>query len=222
VSERVIAIGDIHGCLAALDALLEAIDPRADDTIVTLGDYIDRGPDSRGVVERLMELAQRCRLKPILGNHDEMLLELLDENRGFDGWLAFGGAATLASYDCCVPEEIPAEHIAFLRKCLPYYEIDDHFFVHASYYGNLPLDEQSALALRWEALRGRVPGPHYSGKRAIVGHTAQKDGNILDMGYLVCIDTCCYGEGWLTALDVHNGGVWQADQEGKLKVEAAR
>jgi serine/threonine protein phosphatase 1 len=221
VAGRVIAIGDMHGCLAALDALLEAIDLRADDTLVTLGDYIDRGPDSRGVIGRLIELADRCHLKPVQGNHDEMLLEILDENRGFEGWLAFGGSATLASYDCCVPEEIPAEHIDFLRNCLPYFETDDHFFVHASYYDNLPLAEQSALSLRWEPLRGHAPGPHYSGKRAIVGHTAQKDGHILDMGYLVCIDTCCYGDGWLTALDVHDGTVWQADQEGNLKADPA-
>ena len=61
---RTIAIGDIHGCLAALNALLEAIRPRPEDCIVTLGDYINRGPDSRGVIERLIELKDRCRLVP--------------------------------------------------------------------------------------------------------------------------------------------------------------
>ena len=70
-----IAIGDIHGCSAALDALLDAIRPRPEDTIVTLGDYINRGPDSRGVLDRLIDLGRRCRLVPLLGNHDQMLLE---------------------------------------------------------------------------------------------------------------------------------------------------
>ena len=71
MNPRTIAIGDIHGCSAALDALVEAIRPRPEDCIVTLGDYINRGPDSRGVIERLIELTRRCRLLPILGNHDQ-------------------------------------------------------------------------------------------------------------------------------------------------------
>ena len=73
---RIIAIGDIHGYSAALAALLEAIAPRAEDTIVTLGDYVDRGPDSPGALDQLIALAARCRLVPLLGNHDEMLLYL--------------------------------------------------------------------------------------------------------------------------------------------------
>ena len=76
MNPRTIAIGDIHGCSAALDALLEAIRPRPEDCIVTLGDYINRGPDSRGVIERLIELKDRCRLVPLLGNHDQMLLDV--------------------------------------------------------------------------------------------------------------------------------------------------
>ncbi len=74
---RTIAIGDIHGCSLALEALLDAIQPRPDDVIVTLGDYVNRGPDSRGVLDRLIELERRCKLVPILGNHDEMLLAAL-------------------------------------------------------------------------------------------------------------------------------------------------
>lgn len=68
---RMIAIGDIHGCSMALDALLQAVGPRQDDTIVCLGDYVDRGLDSKGVIDRLVALTDRCRVVPILGNHDE-------------------------------------------------------------------------------------------------------------------------------------------------------
>ena len=67
---RTIAIGDIHGCLAALDALLAAINPTPNDTIVTLGDYVDRGPNSKGVIDRLLELEQRVNLVPWWGRHD--------------------------------------------------------------------------------------------------------------------------------------------------------
>jgi len=72
MNPRTIAIGDIHGCSAALDALLEAFQPSSEDTIVTLGDYINRGPDSRGVIDKLIELKDRCRLVPLRGNHEEM------------------------------------------------------------------------------------------------------------------------------------------------------
>jgi len=215
---RLIAIGDIHGCSAALAAVLSALKPHLTDTIVTLGDYVDRGPDSRGVFEQLIALGRRFRLIPILGNHDEMLLNILDGHRYLlNDWLAFGGAATLASYDCVLPEEIPAEDIAFLRACLPWYESEDHFFVHASYLAKVPLKKQPPDVLRWAALRDRLPGPHRSGKIAIVGHTAQKNGEILDLGYLKCIATCVYGDGWLTAIDVYSGQVWQADKDGQMR-----
>ena len=194
------------------------IDPRPEDTIVTLGDYVDRGPDSRGVLDELIGLKQQCRLVPILGNHDEMMLEICGGETGLFGeWLLYGGDATVLSYDRKVPEAVPAEHLEFLRSCRQFYECERHFFVHGSYCSNLPLKDQPGLTLRWESLRERQPGPHYSGKLAIVGHTAQKDGQILDLGYLKCIDTCCYGQGWLTALEIHSGQIWQADKQGRRK-----
>ena len=215
---RTIAVGDVHGYLAALGALLEAIDPRADDTIIALGDYVDRGPDSRGVIDRLIALAGQCRLIPMLGNHDEMLLAICTGQTGLlDDWLVFGGDTAAASYGGNVPEGVPAEHVDFLRNCRPFYETDQHFFVHASYLAHLPLPQQPTEVLRWDSLKLRRPGPHCSGKTAIVGHTAQRGGEILDLGYLKCIDTCIYGGGWLTALDVESGRVWQADKEGTVR-----
>ncbi len=216
MSGRVIAIGDIHGYSAALAALLEAINPQPDDTLVPLGDYCDRGPDTRGVIDQLLALSKRCHLIPILGNHDEMLLEVRQCADRFNDWLSFGGATTLFSYDVMVPEEISQEHLDFLEQCVPYYETDRHLFLHANYLADKPLCQQPAHALRWESLRDREPGPHQSGKIAIVGHTAQRSGKILDLGYLKCIDTYCYGGGWLTALEVLTNQVWQADSEGRF------
>src|SRR5205823_5835151 len=94
---RTIAIGDIHGCSLALSALFRAIAPRPDDVIVTLGDYINRGPYSRGVLDCLIALSERCRLVPLLGNHEQALLEA---RAGVDptNWLGMGGTATLDSY----------------------------------------------------------------------------------------------------------------------------
>jgi len=213
---RLIAVGDIHGCLAALVALLEAIQPRPEDRIVTLGDYVDRGPDSRGVLEELIGLAKRCRLIPLLGNHDEMLLDVCGGRRWLlNDWLAFGGAATLASYAGAAPERIPREHIEFLERARSLYEAENAFFVHASYLPEQPLNEQPVQVMHWQWIRRNPPGPHVSGKTAFVGHTSQKDGRILDLGYLKCIDTCCYGGKWLTAMEVRTGQVWQADPAGK-------
>jgi serine/threonine protein phosphatase 1 len=117
---RTIAIGDIHGCSAALDTLLKAIRPRPDDTIVTLGDYVNRRPDSKGVIERLIALANRCRLVPLLGNHDQMLLAARSGLHTMT-WMRMGGLATLHSYGTgrdlnCIPDE----HYEFLKECLDY------------------------------------------------------------------------------------------------------
>src|SRR4051794_2061919 len=217
MASRTIAIGDIHGCSIALDALLDAIRPRPEDVIVTLGDYIDRGPDSRGVIDRLIDLGQRCRLVPLLGNHEEMLLDVRSGLHPTT-WLGMGGLATLDSYG---PGRkltlIPDEHYEFLEDCQDSYETDSHIFVHANYFPDIPMAEQPVGMLRWESLPDMTPGPHESGKTVIVGHTSQKGGEILDLGHLKCIDTYCYGGGWLTALDVKTGEVWQADREGKMR-----
>ena len=220
--KRVIAIGDIHGCSKALDTILDEVAPTQYDLVVTLGDYIDRGPNSRGVLERLISLGNQTELAAILGNHEEMLLTILEGHHYMLGdWLAFGGLATLDSYETENPADIPEEHVEFLRSCLPILELPTHFFVHASYLPRKPLAKQPSEALRWESLRERLPKPHRSGKTCICGHTAQRSGDILDAGHLVCIDTWVYGDGWLTAVDIHSGQIWQANQAGQLRMGRA-
>ena len=95
---RTIAIGDIHGCSIAFVALLESIDPQRDDTIVTLGDYVDRGIDSKGVIDQLISLGDRCRLVPLLGNHEEMMLGAREGRSDFQFWMNCGGITCLDSY----------------------------------------------------------------------------------------------------------------------------
>jgi calcineurin-like phosphoesterase family protein len=210
---RILAIGDIHGCSTALAALLQAIDPQADDTIITLGDYIDRGLDSKGVLDHLIALADRCRLLPLLGNHDEMMLNAKNSRDDFKFWMNCGGDAALDSYGSTSRLDlIPAAHFRFLETCLSYFEAETHFFVHANYKPDLPLDRQDDHTLRWLSLRDFVPGPHCSGKVAVLGHTPQPD--VLDLGHLVCIDTKCYDGGWLTALDVQTRQTWQVNERG--------
>ena len=218
MSGRLIAIGDVHGCAAALDALIEALDPQPADTIVTLGDYVDRGPDVRGVLDRLLAVRKRCGLVPLLGNHDQMMLWVCDGRwELLSDWRLSGGENTLASYGHQVPEQVPAEHLEFLRNCRLIHQTEHHFFVHCNYEADKPLDDQDLYVLLWDSLKRRLPGPHFSGKTAIVGHSRQKKGEVLDLGYLKCIDTYCDGHGWLTALDVETGQIWQTDKTGMLR-----
>ena len=85
-NDRIIAIGDIHGCSTALDAILRLVEPGPEDTVVTLGDYIDRGPDSKGVLDLLLRLKSRCHLVPLMGNHEEIMLDARQSRSGFEFW----------------------------------------------------------------------------------------------------------------------------------------
>jgi serine/threonine protein phosphatase 1 len=216
---RVLAIGDIHGCSRALDVLLADVNPRGDDTIVTLGDYVDRGPDSKGVLDRLLDLHGTGRLVPLRGNHEQMLLSArrLGDDRYL--WLDCGGRATLDSYGHNgrpgTLDDIPERHWAFLEACINWHECPTHFFVHAGAYPDMPLDEQPEYMLFWESFEDR--GAHESGKVMVCGHTPQKGGVPLNLGHSVCLDTWAYGDGWLTCLDVTSGQLWQANQKGERR-----
>ncbi|MEX2091855.1 MAG: metallophosphoesterase family protein [Pirellulales bacterium] len=218
---RTIAIGDVHGCAAALRAMLERIEPQADDTIVMLGDCVDRGPDSRGVIEELLALGERCHLVLLMGNHEEMMLNYLDGRAQPDNWLLCGGQATMDSYRGADGKpSVPQSHVDFIRSWGDYWETDTHFFVHGGYHPEQPLSGQRWHVWRWYSLRDAIPEPHVSGKSAVVGHTSQKSGEVLDVGHLTCIDTYCYGSGWLTAFEPAAGQIWQVDRRGQPRDES--
>jgi serine/threonine protein phosphatase 1 len=219
---RTIAIGDIHGCDAALAALVTAIAPQPDDTLVVLGDFVDRGPNTRGVIDQLIGLSRRCRLQTLLGNHEEMLLLSREDDLELRAWLQFGGRETLASYDVSDPKHLPAEHLQFIAGCRQFFESPTHLFLHASFLSDKHPSEFPPHVLRWDSLWERIPPPHNSGKAAIVGHTALQEGEVFDLGYLTCIDTWCYGGGWLTALEPATGTIWQANREGVLRENPPR
>lgn len=215
---RTIAIGDIHGCCTALETLLAALDLSAGDTVVMLGDAIDRGPNSQGVLDSLLALRETCQLVPILGNHEQMLLEAIDGQIPLQDWLMHGGAETLDSYgkDAALGA-VPQQHIEFLRTWVDYYETPLHFFVHGNYLPRKHLSKQPWDRLRWASLREITPAAHRSGKTAILGHTSDKQGEIQNLGHLICIDTYCYGGHWLTALDPNSKQVWQSNERGELR-----
>lgn len=213
---RTIAIGDIHGCSKALRSLLEAIQPASDDTIVLLGDYVDRGPDSRGVVDELITLQSACKVVALRGNHDLMFNAVFRQGLDPDHWLKSGGQATLASYGGTL-KRLPELHDHFFAKLQSYHETEQAIFVHAGYQHDLGMAEQSEQSLYWDHLSSPHPPPHASGKTVFVGHTPQGNGMPLDLGYLVCLDTYCFGGLWLTAMDVQTRELWQASYHGHMR-----
>lgn len=216
---RIIAIGDIHGCSTALRALLDAIQPTPQDTIIGLGDFVDRGPDTRGVLDTMLDLEQRCQLVALRGNHEIMMMHSFEDYLQAPMWVQCGGLETLDSYGGA-PENVPVEHFRFLRNTRRFYETDDYFFVHANYNPRLSLNEQPDELLFWEHISRTMPDAHRCGKTAVVGHTSQKEGEILDAGHLICLDTFCWGGQWLTAMEMPTRTVWQANEQGELRGES--
>jgi serine/threonine protein phosphatase 1 len=218
---RYLAIGDIHGCSQAFDRLLTVVQPQLEDIIITLGDYLNKGPDSKGVIARLLELSQTHQLISLKGNHQLKLLQARQDNIEHPVESEQVGIETLISYSLpgqkLTLANIPDSHWDFLENtCLNAWESEHHIFVHANLDPKLPLNQQSDYHLFWEKFS--QPRPHYSGKTMIRGHTSQKSGKPVNLGHAICIDTWACGRGWLTCLDVYGGQVWQTNQQGQIKI----
>lgn len=218
---RTLVIGDIHGYADLFKTVLNMAESTEEDTIVTLGDYTDRGPDSCSVIEHLIELQQRQQLIAIRGNHDVMMMDARKDFSIYRDWLRYGGRDTLDSYAKSDDQEVtlddvPASHWEFLEnELVDWYETDTHFFVHANAYPDIPIHEQPAFMLHWEHLFD--PQPHCSGKIMVCGHTKQASGRPLNLEHTLCVDTWVYGEGWLTCLDLNSGKYWQANKKGEQR-----
>ncbi len=217
---RLFAIGDVHGCVHALEVLIDAIAPTPDDRLVFLGDMIDHGRDSCQVLDRILELERRCQVTLILGNHEEMLFAARKSEPALRYWENCGGVPTLNSYRFGGSlADIPDRHWQLLTKCVPYYENEEFIFAHANYLNDVPMSSQPAHQLRWALFDPAEVHPHNSGKTVIVGHTEQPDSEIADLGFAICIDTACWRHGWLTALELPSKHVVQASRWGLLRDE---
>ena len=208
----------MHGCVHALDALLAAIEPTVNDQLVFLGDMIDRGRDTREVLDRIIEHKQRCPVVLIQGNHEELLFAAQDSEQALRYWENCGGVAMLNSYRFGGKlADIPAPHWQLLGECLPYYETDRHIFTHANYLPDMPMPLQPEYQLRWALFEPSHMQPHISGKTVLVGHTEQVQGEVVDLGFAMCIDTACWRDGWMTAIDVLANRSWQASRWGAIR-----
>ncbi len=231
---RAYAIGDVHGRHDLLDGLLRQIEAdhrrRGGDVrpvLVFLGDLIDRGPQSREVVERVCSgPLPGFQTIVLAGNHEEVLLRLLDgEEELLAQWLRFGGEECLASYGidamhllalpaeralAKVRERIPPAHQRFLHELGDSFRFGDYLFVHAGIRPGIPLDRQSPVDLRW------IRQPFLSDRRdhgvtVVHGHTISE--RVEQLGSRIGIDTGAYHYGILTALAVEGEEHWFLQQD---------
>ncbi|MFT5527036.1 MAG: serine/threonine protein phosphatase 1 [Pirellulaceae bacterium] len=218
---RTIAIGDIHGCATALETLIEKLAPTEADCVITLGDYVDRGPESRRVVDLLLDLETRCELIALLGNHELLMLRSMEHPTAHMLWMQVGGVQTLDSYGGSL-DKMPPEHLEFFHRLVPYHETDEFLFLHANYNPELPLNEQTEESLFWKHVSRDFPARHSSGKTAFVGHTPQKSGQVGIHDHIICVDTGCFANQWLTGIDVHSLAYWQSNQQGELRESSSQ
>lgn len=204
--EKIVAIGDIHGCLQSMNALLDKLTDYADYTFIFIGDYIDRGRDSKGVVDRLIAFQQEQDCVFIRGNHEQMLLNAHYKN-DLDLWLMNGGKSTLSSYGGTYKDfNVPEEHLEFYKNSKMYYDSENYFFVHAGLSPDKTIEEclQSEEEINnflWEREHLNVFETPWE-KTIVFGHTPRS--HPIKKNKMRGIDTGCVyerlGYGKLTAL----------------------
>jgi serine/threonine protein phosphatase 1 len=212
---KIFAIGDIHGCYSQLRRLIKNLDINQQyDTLVFIGDYIDRGDSSKEVVDYIIKLKSEFQnVVCLLGNHEQMFLRYL-EGRDEEMYLYNGGTATLSSYGIPLTaslqarkETIPAEHLIFFRSLLPYYETKDYIFVHAGLAPGLAPSEQAVHDLIW--IRQEFIYSDYDfGKPVIFGHTPF--GSPFIRPDKIGIDTGVVSGGRLTCVELPALKIFQA------------
>ena len=218
------AIGDIHGCARTLTELIEEkIQPNYEDEIYLLGDYIDRGPDAKGVIDYIVQLQDMgYQVKPIIGNHEDVLLRCyaheLENPKYFgmyelkDNWLYFGGSATLKSFGVKNISEIPSFYIDFLQSLPYYYQNEKYVLVHAGLNFTIDNPFSDELSMLWAKDYEIVPSKIQNRKivHGHVPHTLQSIEQNIAYSYSVSLDNGCVyqkreGMGNLIALELNTG-----------------
>lgn len=220
-SSRTYVIGDLHGCPDELDRLLDGIAPQSGDTLCFLGDYIDRGPRSRAVIDRLLRLEGEGPTCVFLkGNHEDMFLDYLGlGGRYGEVFLENGGAPTLVSYGLAglegpaVAERLPPEHRRFLLALRPEARFGAFLCVHAGLSPARALDDQSDEDRFW--IREEfVAHPHSFPYTVLFGHTPQRD-VLLHLPFKVGLDTGLVYGNRLSCLELGEKLLYQVERNGR-------
>ncbi|MEO6433216.1 MAG: metallophosphoesterase family protein [Sphingomicrobium sp.] len=228
---RAYVVGDVHGRLDLVDRLLATIHaeldaaPRHKAMLVFVGDLIDRGPDSAGVIDRLLTYKRAgVRLIVLLGNHEEVLLRILEGDSSLiESWLKFGGAECLESYGvdpvqvaaaephqalAMIARAIPTAHSRFLAECADTFRFGDYLIVHAGIRPGIEIDQQLQSDLRW------IRDPFLADRSdhgfvVVHGHTISEE--VEERPNRIGIDTGAYASGRLTALAIDGARRWFID-----------
>lgn len=221
---RLVAIGDVHGCASELMLLLEQVKPTPDTTVVFVGDYVDRGPHSRQAVDLVLELSQQCHVVTLMGNHEAMMLDFLyRRDVEISGLFVFnGGGTTLASYaDDHGDYALPDDHLNLLNNLAMFHQTDDHFFVHAG-VPEVPLEEidpdRHATDLIWS--RDTASSDFKWSKTIVHGHTPIE--KVKPLGKVINIDTGCVYQKSLSAIELPSGRVFNVPRQKKTRAEVLR
>ena len=205
---RLFAIGDLHGCIDELDVLLDHLAPRGDDQFIFLGDYIDRGPSPKGVVDRLLRLWRDGTPCVFLkGNHEDMFLDFLELGGHYgEAFLHNGGRATLRSYGienlrgADAAALLPSDHLDFYRRLETYRVVGNYLFVHAGIRPGYSLEEQNEEDLMW-IREDFTRQPHQLGLTVIFGHSPNRE-IYVDMPYKIGLDTGVVYRNKLSCLEI--------------------
>jgi len=214
---RFFVVGDIHGCARELESLLAALGLVKDDTVAFIGDYIDRGPESRAVVDMMLALRARADVATVFlkGNHEDMCLAYLGRaGQWGEAWRMNGGGATLRSYAVSpqatgaeAAAAIPASHVDFFAGLALRHVVDDFLLVHAGIRPLRALEAQESEDLLWireEFITSRHDLPY----TVVFGHTPQRR-VLVDLPYKIGIDTGCVYGGRLTAVELRERVLYQ-------------
>ncbi len=199
-------IGDIHGCLKSLKKLMKKIPVKKNDELIFVGDYIDRGSDSKGVIDFLLELDKKYKCKFLRGNHEQMLLDYLDDKNLGRIWYFNGMDATLKSYGNI--NLIPKDHLDFFRNTEFFYNSGDYLVVHAGVLPGKSLEEQDEMELIWIREEFIYCEKPLENKIIVFGHTPFLDGPYIDKTK-IGIDTGCVYGGKLTAIRLEDREYFQ-------------
>jgi serine/threonine protein phosphatase 1 len=224
-----IAIGDIHGCLAPLRLLVERLPPH--ETLVFLGDYIDRGPYSSGVIRYLRKVAKDRPCRFLKGNHEDLMERAIADPQAIEAWLINGGGATLTSYGVDWREwSRAAGRGVFLAKDRPFFdglelyvEDADSIYVHAGLDPHEPdLTKQKPEVMMWVRERFFRNAALWKGKQVFFGHTPTRGmglpaTEIFHDRRLYGIDTGCVYGGALTAIDSRTREIFQERSDFRLE-----
>lgn len=213
MTERIFAIGDIHGCNRELKQLLSLIRPDPlTDTIVFIGDYIDRGPDSRGVIESILDLKKTFpNMVCLQGNHESMFLDFYFEGLNEELFFMNGGGMTLSSYNVSLADArsgkgFPKDHLRFLTSLSLYHETKSYIFVHAGLRPGIPTARQSPEDLLW--IREEfIDSEHDFGKIVVFGHTPLREPLLEEKK--IGIDTGLVYGGYLTCIEIPSRKLFQ-------------